>query len=73
MSIIDSVATSYLESLNRHQVLFETMEAYHQEVMQLLEACHSALQAGVRLFGLVMAAVRLMLSIWLQSLWYVIS
>lgn len=46
MSIIDSVATSYLESLNRHQVLFETMEAYHQEVMQLLEACHSALQAG---------------------------
>lgn len=46
MSIIDSVATSYLESLNRHQVLFETMKAYHQEVMQLLEACHSALQTG---------------------------
>jgi len=46
MSIIDSVATSYVESLNRHQALFETMEAYHQESMQLLEACHSALQAG---------------------------
>ena len=46
MSIIDSVATSYVETLNRHQALFETMEAYHQESMQLLEACHSALQAG---------------------------
>lgn len=46
MSIIDSVATSYVESLNRHQALFETMEAYHQESMQLLEVCHSALQAG---------------------------
>ena len=46
MSIIDSVATSYLESLNRHLALFETMEAYHQESMQLLEVCHSALQAG---------------------------
>lgn len=46
MSIIDSVATSYVETLNRHQTLFETMEAYHQESMQLLEACYSALQAG---------------------------
>ena len=46
MSNLDSVAASYLESLNRHQMLFETMETYHPEVMQLLEACHSALQAG---------------------------
>jgi D-sedoheptulose 7-phosphate isomerase len=46
MSIIDTVATSYLESLNRHQALFETMEAYHQESMQLLEACRSTLDAG---------------------------
>ncbi len=46
MSNLDPVAASYLESLNRHQMLFETMETYHPEVMQLLEACHSALQAG---------------------------
>ena len=26
MSNLDSVAASYLESLNRHQMLFETME-----------------------------------------------
>ncbi len=46
MPELDSVAASYLESLNRHQMLFETMDTYHPEVMQLLEACHSALQAG---------------------------
>ena len=72
MSNLDSVAASYLESLNRHQMLFETMETYHPEVMQLLEACHSTLQAGGKViwFG---NGVQLMHNILLQSLLFAIN
>ncbi|WP_440055370.1 SIS domain-containing protein [Pseudoalteromonas sp. T1lg65] len=46
MSLNEEVAKSYLASLQRHVDVFETMANYHQECVQLLEACQSALAAG---------------------------
>ncbi|MBQ4847422.1 SIS domain-containing protein [Pseudoalteromonas sp. MMG013] len=46
MSKNQHVEQSYLASLQRHQDVFNTMADYHQEVMQLLNACQSALARG---------------------------
>ncbi|PHI36606.1 phosphoheptose isomerase [Pseudoalteromonas sp. GCY] len=46
MSLNEQVAQSYLASLQRHVDVFETMANYHQECVELLEACQSTLAAG---------------------------
>lgn len=46
MSLNEKVAQSYLSSLQRHVDVFETMANYHQECVELLEACQSTLTAG---------------------------
>ncbi|NOU52372.1 SIS domain-containing protein [Pseudoalteromonas sp. JBTF-M23] len=46
MSQNDKIEQSYLESLERHKALFDTMANYHQECLSLLEACHSTLAQG---------------------------
>ncbi|CAH9059284.1 Phosphoheptose isomerase 1 [Pseudoalteromonas holothuriae] len=46
MSQNEQIEQSYLASLERHQLLFETMANYHQECIRLLEACHSTLAKG---------------------------
>ncbi|BBN80772.1 phosphoheptose isomerase [Pseudoalteromonas sp. A25] len=46
MSQNEKIEQSYLESLERHKALFETMANYHQECLSLLEACQSTLAQG---------------------------
>ncbi|MBD1581555.1 D-sedoheptulose-7-phosphate isomerase [Pseudoalteromonas sp. S16_S37] len=46
MSQNDKIEQSYLESLERHKALFDTMANYHQECLSLLEACQSTLAQG---------------------------
>ncbi|ATD07656.1 MULTISPECIES: SIS domain-containing protein [Pseudoalteromonas] len=46
MSLNEQVAQSYFASLQRHVDVFETMANYHQECVELLEACQSTLAAG---------------------------
>lgn len=46
MSQNERVEQSYLASLKRHQDVFDTMANYHQESIQLLNACQQALSQG---------------------------